>query len=272
VVITAGGSGGGVFSAPGALLASQGIAALCLAYFGVEGLPPHLKRIPLEYFGAAIQWCGCHPLLRTDSIGIAGGSRGAELALLVAASYPEIVAVVGWSASGVMWPGLDPGNLDHPVAAWTWEGKDLPFALLDRTAINWKQRPLRFTPAFIAGLSDNATVAEAEIPVERIQGPVLLISGSDDQVWPSSMLSDVAINRLRRAHHPFEIEHLCYEGAGHAIGPPHPYGNRAPTHFMHPTLGIDFEFGGSPELNAHACKESWARVIGFLRKRFLART
>jgi dienelactone hydrolase len=268
VVITLGGSGGGIFTAPSAMLASREIASLALAYFGMEHLPRELKRIPLEYFETAIQWCRRHDELRADAIGLAGGSRGGELALLVAATYSEIAAVVGWSPSGVVWGGMQRDRNEAPVSAWTLQGKDLPFVPFDKTAVDWTMRPVRFTPGFISGLSDEASVTAAEIPVERINGPVLLISGSDDQVWPSRILSEIAVRRLKAAGHAFVVEHLNYEGAGHAIGPPHPYVSRAPTHFTHPLTGIDFEMGGTPEWNARASSESWQRVITFFQDRF----
>jgi hypothetical protein len=53
-VIVLGGSSGGMREPLAALLASHGCAALALAYFGVEGLPPQLADIPLEYFETAL--------------------------------------------------------------------------------------------------------------------------------------------------------------------------------------------------------------------------
>ena len=44
-VLVLGGSGGGFPDRPAALFASHGFAAVSLAYFGVEGLPPELRRI-----------------------------------------------------------------------------------------------------------------------------------------------------------------------------------------------------------------------------------
>src|SRR5262249_20986346 len=123
-------------------------------------------------------------------------------------------------------------------------------------------------PPCVPAMQHRLVVVAAEFPVERIHGPVLLISGSDDQVWPAKILADTATARLHRKGHPFKVEHLCYEGAGHAIGPPHPYVVRTPTHAMHPTLGVDFELGGSPELNARASNQSWNRVVEFFRERF----
>jgi pimeloyl-ACP methyl ester carboxylesterase len=70
-------------------------------------------------------------------------------------------------------------------------------------------------------MEDAAAVERASIPVERTRGPVLLISGTDDAVWPSSDFSDRVMARLAAHEHPFPDAHLRYEGAGHWIDPPH---------------------------------------------------
>ena len=93
VVIAVGGSAPGIFALPALRLAAHGIATLALAYFGMEHLPQELTRIPLEYFGRAIRWLASREELRPGAVGIAGGSRGGELALLIAATYSEIKAV-----------------------------------------------------------------------------------------------------------------------------------------------------------------------------------
>jgi fermentation-respiration switch protein FrsA (DUF1100 family) len=113
------------------------------------------------------------------------------------------------------------------------------------------------------------TVAAAEIPVERINGPVLLISGTDDAVWPATVLSEYAVRRLRAHRHPHQVEHLVYEGAGHIIGPPVPGLNFNVTHAVHPIVGLDFSFGGTPEKNTAASLDSWPRIVTFLRQHFL---
>lgn len=57
-VLVVGGSGGGLGWAEemAALLAARGYTTLALAYFAMPGLPATLDRIPLEYFGSALQW------------------------------------------------------------------------------------------------------------------------------------------------------------------------------------------------------------------------
>ena len=54
------------------------------------------------------------------------------------------------------------------------------------TLLNW----------FLEALQDEPTLATATIPVERIRGAVLLVSGSDDRMWPSRWLADRAMQRL----------------------------------------------------------------------------
>ena len=61
---------------------------------------------------------------------------------------------------------------------------------------------------------DEDAVAAGSIAEEKIEGPVLLISGTDDQVWPSTRLSEMVIERLEEHNHPFRYEHLRYEDAG----------------------------------------------------------
>jgi dienelactone hydrolase len=263
-VIVVGGSGPGIFGLPGLMFASEGIASLALAYFGMPGLPKAFERIPLEYFEAAIRWLERRTDVRSDAIAVAGASRGGELALLLAATCPELKAAVSWVGSGLTYGGVISIGAP-PVAGWTHRGVDLPYAGFVPAALT-NATPVSLTPGFLAALDDVETVAAAEIPVERINGPVLLISGTDDAVWPATVLSEYAVRRLRAHGHPHAVEHLVYEGAGHIIGPPVPGLNFDVTHGVHPIIGLDFAFGGTPEKNTAASLDSWPRILTFLRR------
>jgi dienelactone hydrolase len=266
VVMTLGGSSGGIFALPAMPLAARGIAVLALAYFGMPSLPKELVRIPLEYFGTAIAWLRRRPDVRPEAIAVAGASRGGELALLLGATFPEIRAVVSWVGSGLVYGAVSSDRSVRP--AWTRGGLDLPFAGFDGSAVDWTVSPVRLDAGFLAALPDLAVNDETAIAVERINGPVLLISGTDDHVWPSTRLSDLALRRLRDHRHPHAFEHLAYEGAGHVIGPIVPGLTFSITHSVHPLLGIDFSFGGTPDLNTQASYDSWARIVRMLETRF----
>ena len=264
-VIVVGGSSPGIFGWPALALASEGFAALALAYFGMPGLPRTFERIPLEYFERGLSWLARRDGVRPDAIAVAGASRGGELALLLAATYGDIRAAVSWVGSGLVYGGVVSIGT-APMAGWTRNSVDLPFAGFLPTAVNMDASPVVLTPGFLAALDDADAVAAAGIRVERINGPVLLVSGTDDAVWPSTALSEFAVRRLRAHGHPYAVSHLVYEGAGHVIGPPMPGLTFNITHSVHPLLGIDFAFGGTAQRNAEASHDSWPRILSFLHE------
>src|SRR3990170_8120314 len=77
-IIVLGGSEGGLWESPAALLASHGYVALALGYFGIEGLPQDLVRIPLEYFETAIGWLHAQEGVASDRLAVMGESRGGQ--------------------------------------------------------------------------------------------------------------------------------------------------------------------------------------------------
>ena len=274
-VLVVGGSDGGLSEGMAALLASHGFAALALAYFRAEHLPPDLTEIALEYFETAIRWLGRQPSAAAGGLGVVGRSRGGELALLLAATFPEITAVVGYVPSGVVHAGItaSPAAGAAPRSAWTYRGKPLAFVAppIDGRspgpAAASPEAPLELTPMFLKSLEDRAAVEAAAIAVERIRGPVLLISGEDDRLWPSPVLAEIAAARL--AAHKHAVTHLRYPGAGHMIGP---VGLPATANtILHPLRGRAMALGGTPAGNAAAAADSWPRVLQFLRAGLAAR-
>ena len=105
---------------------------------------------------------------------------------------------------------------------------------------------------------------KALIPVEKLNGPLLLVSGGNDLLWPSTYMAEEIVDRLTAKGHPHPVTHLSYSGAGHAIGRP-----------FRPTTGLsatpNFALGGSPAAYADAERDSWPRVLRFLRESLAAR-
>ena len=186
-MIVLGGSEGGIPRPAGHAggLASRGYAVLALAYYGVEGLPATLSNIPLEYFGRAIGWLAAQPSVDSNRIGVIGASRGAELALLLGGLYPSLRVVVAYMPSHVVVRGCcDPRTW---FFAWTVGG-----------------RPVAAMPP--PGRRDPLEAQHAEIQVERIRGPILLVSGTDDGVWPSAESAGKIVARLQQHHFSFPYE------------------------------------------------------------------
>ena len=109
-IIVVGGSEGGIYEFPASLLANHGFNVLALGYWGVAPLPKQLVEIPLEYVEGAIHWLKSRPDVAKGWLGMHGTSKGGELALLAAAYFEDIKAVVSLSGSPVVFAALFHGQ------------------------------------------------------------------------------------------------------------------------------------------------------------------
>ena len=275
-VLMLGGSEGGLHEIDAAFLAERGYAALALAYYGLPGLPGILKDIPLEYFATALDYLRGHRRVDPQRIGIVGGSKGGEAALLVAATFPGIRAVVCLAGSGYVTQGISQSIytgsfreiMTTPVASWTYQGHELPYlpnvmtprveSALDAgkpIALGWTTPDLTTNPDLVEA---------ATIPVENIDGAVLLVVGADDIGGYGVAFHDVAARRLEAHKHPHTWRHIVHPGAGHNIIPPPDGKGPRPTTGPGPS-GITFLNGGTPEIDLRARAETWRETLDFLR-------
>ena len=93
-VLVLGGSEGGLVEGFASALARHGFATMALAYFAMQGLPPKLIEIPVEYFRRALDWLRAQPETSPARPAVVGSSKGGEAALLVASTYDDVGAVV----------------------------------------------------------------------------------------------------------------------------------------------------------------------------------
>jgi len=273
-VIVLNGSGGGFDLDKAAVLSRHGFATLALAYFGVPPLARWLHRIPLEYMQGALEWLAAQPEIDSRRIGLLGVSRGAELALLSASRFPNVRAVVAYAPSSVAWDsgGYYKGT-GKSIPAWTWRGEPIPSTPLPLRSFMWRsalpvvamRRPVMFRNLFRAGLRNDDAVARAAIPVEQSSGPILLISGGDDHVWPAKRMAEAITQRLKQRGFQHEVEHLHYPSAGHLLRYPHlPTTARSSRHEN--LYGARLSFGGDARSDAEAQADSWRRTIAFLSR------
>jgi uncharacterized protein len=107
--VVLGGSYGGIPEGPARRLAENGLSAFALGYFGAPGLPAGLVQIPIEKLQQGIEFFRGR-FAGGRGVGVLGFSKGAELALLLAAgSEGAIARVVAVAPSHVVWFGLNPG-------------------------------------------------------------------------------------------------------------------------------------------------------------------
>jgi dienelactone hydrolase len=266
VLVIGGSEGGAGLPDVTVLLASHGFTAVSLSYFGESGQPATLQNIPLEYFKRAVDWMITLPETRSRRIAVFGVSRGTEVALQLAAMSSVINAVVARSPSFACWEGISARGLPGGPA-WTLSGKPLPY-IPNRVPFRfWTQffwdraisEPVRQTPLFLYDLSIFGATDSAEIPVENIHGPILLLSGKDDQIWPGDMMADRLMNRLKQHGHAYHDVHLSYDQVGHSI----------PCEYL-PTAGdfsgLKIVIGGTADGVAKAQRDSWPKILAFLNQ------
>lgn len=249
-VIVLGGSRGGLDSRTrweARTLAEHGYATLQLAYFLAPGLPTALHLLPLEYFKTAIDWLRHQPGIDPDRIAIVGTSIGGTAALVVAAHYPELRAVVAAVPSSVMWSTFGSSS----VSMFSLGGQPLPFLPYGLRGGH------RVHDLYDEGLDAIAQHPDAIIPVERINGPVMVVCGTVDSLWPSCRMSAQIVARLQANAFRHAVQFLEYADAGHSVfGPPVAADSSDFT-----ALGT---LGGSPASNNAARVDSWLKAVTFL--------
>lgn len=273
-LIYLGGSEGGINEGISAIFASKGYVTLSLGYFGLPGLPLELVGVPVETVGDAVQFLNRHPRVQEDRIAIYGASKGAELALLSATRYPSIRAVIANSPSGVVFQGISMDWSAGPRSSWSENGTDIPYVPFiwygedDPILVSMGEAAANGTPwgtlaMYERALGDEGAVRNATIPVERINGPVLLLSAGKDTVWPSSRLSADIMARRAEYHHPFPDQRLDYPASGHMIRTPW---QSTELNRIYLPGGMIEDLGGIPPENAKAAADSWPKIQDFLKE------
>lgn len=237
-------------------LHAQGYATLALAYFDEEGLPKQLQAIPLEYFVRALDWLARQPGVDATRIGVIGGSKGAEAALLLASRDRRVRAVVASTPTDHAWQSVDwNGWSDTP--SWTEGGNPVPYL-----------RYAPFDPAAGLRAMYDRSVADAppaqreaaRIPVERSDAAILLLAGGQDALWGAVEASDRIAATLAAAGHRREVRVLRYPDAGHVV-----FIGRA-VESDDPLLARILLMGGTREGVSAAINDAWPQALDFLAR------
>ncbi|PZR22062.1 MAG: hypothetical protein DI539_06295 [Flavobacterium psychrophilum] len=190
---------------------SKGYAFLAIGYFGCKGTPPILDKIALEDVHNAIVAATANNRIDSKRIAVIGGSRGADLALLLASYYNDISVVIGMSSSHAVFPGH---TQEFNSSCWTYNNKELPYIPVNEAAVPFLMKnDLRGT--FEAMLQDTVAEKNALIPVEKIKGSVLLLSATRDEIIPAVEMAEKMMSRLKASKFSYDYKHISYEG-GHS--------------------------------------------------------
>ena len=182
VIVLHGSDGSLESSGPlGQRMAQAGYVAFVLCYFKCDGTPPSLTGIEIERVSEAVDYLKGRVDVRPSAVAVIGISRGAEYALVAGALDPDIHAVVSIMGSSVVVGSLGANGADYRKPAWTIGGERVPFVV---------------------------------IPVEDINGPVLLLHAENDTTWPVTRSYEMAA-RLKSFGHPYAL--TVFPSRGHSL-------------------------------------------------------
>jgi dienelactone hydrolase len=279
VVIMMGGSEGGsaLINRAAAPIASRGFAVLTFPYYSPPDwstqkaehptLPAAFADIPIERLNEARDWLMKRDDIDATRIALHGTSKGGEFVLLAGVHLPWITSIVAVVPSDVVWEGWGPNVESGKRSSFSLNGKPFPFV----PYLGFEQELMGFQtgeavrfrrPQDKGRAAHPAAAAAARIPVEKIKAPVMLIAGQEDQTWNSAMMAHNVAER--RAEAKLDTVSLIYTDAGHYLG----------GHGYNPTVGYDDgpqKSGGTPEGNAIAQADSWAKMFAFLKRTLATR-
>ncbi len=199
--------------------AEMGITALAVGYFGVKDTPKTLMRVPIEYVEKAADRLHSMGIKTVIAVGI---SKGAELALAAASLLPQINAVIAFSPSARVNMGVGSGISWVNASSWTFRGEELPYAYASASGLRavWdsiRARELTFRPVYER--ANRSAPSDTFIPVEKIQGPILLAAAEYDSLWPSAEACAEMTSRLDSHGFAYPHKQLIYHYASHLLLP-----------------------------------------------------
>jgi dienelactone hydrolase len=261
-IIVVGGSTGGLFWAEqvAAVLSTKGYATLALNYFDptIKRLPDKLIEIPLEYFEKSLNWLKKHPQVDENNISMMGISKGGELSLVFASYFShQLTSIISYVPSSHIFEGIAMDG--HPKkSSWTYKSEALDFVKFPKDSVF----SMTMNPLDIKKIHDEALMKgshqeleNAQVKIENIDCPILLISGDKDTTWSSAKMCTHLMTILEENNNPYQTKHVNFKNMGHTFFLPN-----IPPIIDHPSV--------SAESGAKANKTAWKNTLEFLSKHF----
>lgn len=200
---------------------AHGLTTLALAYVMEEGLSKQFSKVPIDSLEAAAK--RLHDM-GYKKVGLWGISKGAELALTAGSLLPGLVnAVIAVAPMNTVCQGFakEKGISFVPGSSWSFHGEEIPYTSygLEKFPLGhilWKSIQIRDVTMYdlYLPLVQNPDPA-AVIQVEKITGPILLISSKMDNMWPSELAAKQITKLLQEHSFPYFYQHLSYDYGGH---------------------------------------------------------
>ncbi|KAM7397318.1 hypothetical protein PAMP_020302 [Pampus punctatissimus] len=247
------GGGGKLVEYRAALLASHGFASMALDYLTPKISLETGKMVDNQYFETAYRVLQQHPQVLGSSIGMLGLSFGTSVTLKMAA-YSEVVKLrCAVCISGSHVQPVD-GSIQEILMFFKENAEKTRFN--EENHVIWRDLllPIPTDPAL-------------KVDVGRVQCPVMLVVGEDDQNWPAYESAQDIKEMMERAGNSHLLTILSYPNAGHLIEPPYTPHTRVSlfrTVIKHQMLMA--LWGGDTVPHSRAQEDAWRKTLAFLRE------
>uniref|UniRef100_A0A667YQ48 Acyl-CoA thioesterase 19 n=1 Tax=Myripristis murdjan TaxID=586833 RepID=A0A667YQ48_9TELE len=245
------GSSGGLVEYRSALLASHGFATLALDY---------LKQADVknEYFEDAYRVLQQHPQVCKNRIGLVGISLGSSVVLKMSV-YSNVIQVRKYLHTSCLTCTQLCFLLFSIAIIW--------MHLCINQSVPKKSPKIQSEINLIHVLLPIPTDTSKKVDVGRLQCPLLLVVGEDDQNMPVPESADDMRQMMERAGNSHLLTVLSYPGTGHLIEPPYSPHCRA-SKFRTPLHkeSVMMLWGGEAAPHSHAQEDAWRKMLDFLKE------
>ncbi|XP_033490561.2 peroxisomal succinyl-coenzyme A thioesterase-like isoform X2 [Epinephelus lanceolatus] len=247
------GGGGKLVEYRAALLASHGIASLALDYLTPKVTIETGKMVGNEYFEKAYRVLEQHPQILGSRIAMLGLSLGTSITLKMAVYSKVIKLRCAVCISGSHVQQVD-GSLRQNLSYFDKNSAKIRFDKDNNVILRDMTLPITTNPSL-------------KVDVGRLQCPLLLVVGEDDQDTPAYEAAMDMREMMEQAGNGHLLTVLSYPKAGHLIEPPFtPFIRASPIR----SLGTGQKFlvlwGGETVAHSRAQEDAWRKTLVFLRK------
>uniref|UniRef100_A0A3P8U0Y0 Acyl-CoA thioesterase 19 n=1 Tax=Amphiprion percula TaxID=161767 RepID=A0A3P8U0Y0_AMPPE len=243
------GGGGQLVEYRAALLASHGFASLALDYLTCKITLETGKMVDNQYFETAYRVLQQHPQVLGSRIAMLALSLGTSITLRMAVNSQVIKVTTAKTYFHILSIWKVTVFLEIHV-----NGSKTRFS--EKNEVIWRDLllPITTDPSF-------------KVDMGRLQCPLMLVVGEDDQNWAAYDSAMDIKEMMERAGNSHLLTILSYPKTGHLIEPPYTPHFRASIFRKADTHEkIMVLWGGQTVEHSHAQEDAWKKMLVFLRE------
>ncbi|XP_023182483.1 acyl-coenzyme A thioesterase 4-like isoform X1 [Xiphophorus maculatus] len=247
------GGGGQLVEYRAALLASHGIASMAIDYLTCKYTMETGKIVEQDYFEMAYKFLQKHPKVLGSRIAMLGLSLGTSVILKMAVHSQIVKLSCAVCVSGSHVQPMD-GFLKEMV---DYLGENCGNArFTEDNEVVWRDVLLPIP-----------TDLSLKVDVGKLQCPLMLIVGEDDQNWCAYESAMDMKGMMERAGNNHLLTLLSYPNAGHLIEPPYmPHARVSHFRDVLSQQKMMVLWGGQTLEHSRAQEDAWRKLLVFLRK------